>query len=88
MRPTRSSLVLSIMAACAVITLFAAGQNKKPVPATESSPPSSELPQPAQETLDYSMYGSIREEATANSHILEYASALTHGIGLRRAPLI
>jgi carboxypeptidase Q len=83
MRPTRVSLVLSITAVCSVLSLFAADQKKKtPVPA-EPAQPSYELPQPAQETLDYSMYVSIREEATAHSHIMEYASALTDGIGPR-----
>ncbi len=83
MRPTKVSLVLSLIAACAAITLFAADQNKKPSAAKESSQPSYEMPQPATETLDYSMYGSIREEATAHSHIMEYASALMDGIGPR-----
>jgi carboxypeptidase Q len=83
MRPTRVSLALSITAVCAALSLFAADQKKKtPVPA-EPAQPSYELPQPAQETLDYSMYVSIREEATAHSHIMEYASGLTDGIGPR-----
>jgi carboxypeptidase Q len=83
MRPTRVSLVLSMTAVCAALSLFAADQKKKtPVPA-EPAQPSYELPQPAQETLDYSMYVSIREEATVHSHIMEYASALTDGIGPR-----
>jgi carboxypeptidase Q len=82
MRP-KVSLTLSIIAACATITLFAADQNKKQVASTTSVAPSYELPQPATEALDYSMYGSIREEAIAHSHIMEYASALMDGIGPR-----
>jgi carboxypeptidase Q len=82
MRPTKVLLALSMIAACAAITLFAAGQNKKPAPATLAIP-SNELPQPATETLDLAMYGSIREEAIAHSHIMEYASALMDGIGPR-----
>ena len=83
MRPTRVSLALSITAACAAISLFAADQKKKTPPPPEPAQPSYEVPQPAQETLDYSMYVSMREEATAHSHIMEYASALTDGIGPR-----
>ena len=83
MRPTKVSLVLSILAACATLSLFAADQKKKTAPASEPAQPSYELPQPAQEDLDYSMYGSIRNEATAHSHIIEYASALMDGIGPR-----
>jgi len=83
MRPTRVSLARSITAVCAAISLFAADQKKRTPPSSEPAQPSYELPQPAQETLDYSMYVSIREEATAHSHIMEYASALTDGIGPR-----
>ena len=82
MRPTRVSLALSIIAVCAAISLFAGDQKKKTPPA-EPAQPSYELSQPAQETLDYSMYVNIREEATAHSHIMEYASALMDGIGPR-----
>jgi len=83
MRPTSVSLALSITAVCAAISLFATDQKKKTPPPPEPAQPSYELPQPAQETLDYSMYVSIREEATAHSHLMEYASALTDGIGPR-----
>ena len=82
MRRTRVSLALSIIAVCAAISLFAGDQKKKTPPA-EPVQPSYELPQPAQETLDYSMYVNIRDEATAHSHIMEYASALMDGIGPR-----
>ena len=82
MRPTRVSFALSIIAVCAAISLFAGDQKKKTPPA-EPAQPSYELPQPAQETLDYSMYVNIRDEATAHSHIMEYASALMDGIGPR-----
>ncbi len=83
MRPTKVSFVLAIMAVCVAITVFAADQNKKPSAAKEPAQPSYEMPQPAQEALDYSMYGGIREEATVHSHIMEYASALMDGIGPR-----
>jgi carboxypeptidase Q len=83
MRPTKVSLAFSSIAACAAITLFAADQNKKAAASVTSTTPSYELPQPAVETLDYPMYGSIREEAIAHSHVMEFASALMDGIGPR-----
>ncbi len=83
MRPTKVSFVLSILAACAFLTLFAAAQSRESSPPTDSTQASYEPPQPAREILDYSMYDNIREEATAHSHIMEYASALTDGIGPR-----
>ena len=42
-----------------------------------------EQPQPAQENIDYAMYGRIREEGLQHSHIMEYASALADDIGPR-----
>ena len=89
MRPTSVSLVLSITAVCAAISPFAADQKKKAPPPPEPAQPSYVLPQPAQETLDSSMYVSIREEATAHSHLMEYASGigprLTGSPNLKRA---
>jgi hypothetical protein len=41
------------------------------------------MPQPEKESLDLAMYQSIREEALAHSHIMEYASGLMDGIGPR-----
>src|SRR5271156_2191922 len=49
----------------------------------ESGTPSYELPQPAKETLDYTMYQRIRDEGLGHSHVMEYASALMDGIGSR-----
>jgi carboxypeptidase Q len=83
MRSPKVSLAFLLLAAVAAISLFAADQKKKPAPAAEPAAPSYGMPQPAQETLDYSMYGSIREEATTHSHIMEYASALMDDIGPR-----
>ena len=40
-------------------------------------------PQPEHENLDLQMYQRIREEGLYHSHIMEYASALTDGIGPR-----
>ena len=54
-------------------------KNKTNAPAR----PSYDLPQPANETLDYNMYQAIRNEGLAHSHVMEYASALMDGIGPR-----
>lgn len=40
-------------------------------------------PQPATETLDLSMYARIREEGLKHSHVMQFAGALTDGIGPR-----
>jgi carboxypeptidase Q len=64
------------------LPLLATAQNKKDA-AKEVSRPSYESPQPATESLDLAMYQSIREEAIAHTHVMEYASGLTDGIGPR-----
>src|SRR5215471_10341873 len=75
-----------------VLTLFAvttlalsvfAAQKEKKATAKEPERPSYELPQPEKETLDYEMYGRIRNEALTHSKVMEYASALMDGIGPR-----
>src|SRR5215470_13020593 len=75
-----------------VLTLFAvttlalsvfAAQKEKKATAKEPERPSYELPQPDKETLDYEMYGRIRNEALTHSKVMEYASALMDGIGPR-----
>jgi Peptidase family M28 len=42
-----------------------------------------EQPQPARETIDYTMYDRIRDEGLHHSHVMEFASALMDGIGPR-----
>jgi carboxypeptidase Q len=49
----------------------------------DASKPSYELPQPATETLDLTMYQRIRDEGLQHSHVMEYASGLMDGIGPR-----
>jgi len=77
-------LVVGVM--LAGVSAVALGQKAKkddkktPPPAAE---PSYEMAQPAVESLDLTMYQSIREEATKHSHIMEYASGLMDGIGPR-----
>jgi hypothetical protein len=51
--------------------------------AAASTTNSCEAPQPDRETLDLGMYQRIRDEGLYHSHIMEYASALTDGIGPR-----
>jgi hypothetical protein len=65
------------------LSTFAAEKDKKQAATKEPAKPSYELPQPQTETLDYAMYVSIRAEALGHSHVMEYASALTDGIGPR-----
>jgi carboxypeptidase Q len=62
------------------LSLSAADKNKA---ATDTDKPSYELPQPARENLDYTMYQRIREEGLAHSHVMDFASALMDGIGPR-----
>jgi hypothetical protein len=40
-------------------------------------------PQPAQETIDLTMYAKIREEGLKHSHVMDFAHALSDGIGPR-----
>jgi peptidase M28-like protein len=60
-----------------------AADKKKNASLAETSRPSYELPQPAKENIDYSMYQQIREEGLKHSHVMEYGSALMDGIGPR-----
>jgi carboxypeptidase Q len=60
-----------------------AGEKDKKAAVKEAPKFSYEMPQPERETLDLTMYESIREEATKHSHIMEYASGLMDGIGPR-----
>src|SRR5580692_5859006 len=50
---------------------------------TATAAPSYELPQPEKESLDLNMYQQIRVEALMHSHVMDYASGLTDGIGPR-----
>jgi len=78
-----SSVVLAVLIATFSLSP-AAAQKEKREPATREPPkPSYELPPPEKETLDYTAYDQIRQEALAHSHVMEYASALMDGIGPR-----
>jgi carboxypeptidase Q len=65
------------------LPLSAADKNKTNANSPDASRPSYELPQPAKESLDYTMYQRIRDEGLARSHVMEFASALMDGIGPR-----
>jgi carboxypeptidase Q len=67
----------------AALSLPAAEKKAKDTKSDDASKPSYEQPQPAVENLDLTMYQRIREEGLSHSHIMEFASALTDGIGPR-----
>ena len=82
--PTRK--FCGVIALCIVflaMPLLLTAQNKKPSAKAPPSSPSYESPQPTTESLDLSMYQSIREEALSHTHVMQYASALMDGIGPR-----
>ncbi len=71
-------------AAVAGLAIPSVAADKKPVkkePVAET--PSYYGPQPARENLDLTMYARIREEGFKHSHVMEFADALTNGIGPR-----
>src|ERR1700730_3199840 len=65
------------------LPISAADKNKSNTTSSDPNKPSYEAPQPQRENLDYSMYQRIRDEAIGHSHVMEYASGLTDGIGGR-----
>jgi hypothetical protein len=66
---------------CAAVNLYAA-EKPKPQPAPAATDPYAEV-QPATENIDLATYQRIREEGLNHSHVIEFASALTDGIGPR-----
>lgn len=62
---------------------LSAADKTKSTSANEATRPTYELPQPAKENIDYTMYARIRDEELKHSHIMEYASAMMDGIGPR-----
>jgi carboxypeptidase Q len=76
----RLVLASSLGFALSIPNVFGADEQKT----TAAEPTSSyDLPQPDHESPDLNMYQRIREEGLNHSHIMEYASALTDGIGPR-----
>ena len=81
--PSWKLLCLTLAALmCFGISVSAAEKKSKDAKAEEAKP-SYELPQPATENLDYTMYQLIRSEGLSHSHVMEFASALADGIGPR-----
>ena len=81
MRSNRLPVVIAVVF-CFAFSLSAADK-KKDAKADDAAKPSYEMPQPAAENLDLTMYQRIREEGLEHSHIMDYASGLTDGIGPR-----
>jgi carboxypeptidase Q len=76
-------VIAAVLLVSFTLPISAADKNKKNTNSSDADKPSYELPQPAKETLDLSMYQQIRIEGLAHSHVMEYASALMDGIGAR-----
>lgn len=70
-------------AAAATLTLPTLAADKKATKEPVAATPSYYGPQPATENLDLTMYARIREEGFMHSHVMEFADALTNGIGPR-----
>ncbi len=66
--------------AALLVTVFAVAADK---PRSAAAAPAAETAQPAVETLDLDMYQRIRVEGLTHSHVMEFASALSDGIGGR-----
>src|SRR5271154_2446131 len=62
---------------------FSADKKPKEATATAETTPSYYGPQPATENVDLTMYSRIRDEGFKHSHVMEFGSALTDGIGPR-----
>jgi len=80
--PSRSLSVIAVLL-CLTFSTSAADKKSKDAKPDDTAKPSYEMPQPATESLDYTMYQRIREEGLGHSHVMEYASGLMDGIGPR-----
>ncbi|MGO9125071.1 MAG: M20/M25/M40 family metallo-hydrolase [Terriglobales bacterium] len=78
-----SFIITALMVCVLSVFTIAADKKKSSASPAETTKPSFELPQPAKEDIDYSMYQQIRAEGLEHSHVMEYASALMDGIGPR-----
>jgi len=79
----KSVTTILVMVLSLAFSLYAADKKSKDSKAEDTAKPSYELPQPAAETLDYTMYQRIRDEGLSHSHVMDYASGLMDGIGPR-----
>ncbi|RXH58370.1 M20/M25/M40 family metallo-hydrolase [Granulicella sibirica] len=69
--------------ACLTLPTLLPAQKKSLDAKAEKKAESAYGPQPAQESLDLTMYQRIREEGLRHSHVMEFAGALNDGIGPR-----
>src|SRR5882757_7985710 len=69
-------------AALSCLTLSASAASH-PNQKKNAKPQQYNVPQPATETIDLTMYAKIREEGLKHSHVMQFAGALTDGIGPR-----
>src|SRR5579862_6973837 len=76
-------LAVTTVLLCFAFSLSAADKKNKDAKSDDASKPSYEMPQPAVENLDLTMYQRIREEGLEHSHVMEFASGLMDGIGPR-----
>jgi carboxypeptidase Q len=83
MRLNYRTLAMPAVLLCLAFSLSAADKKAKDTKGDDSAKTSYELSQPGVENLDLTMYQRIREEGLSHSHIMEFASALTDGIGPR-----
>ncbi len=81
MRYARTCFTTTIL--LLVLPFSIAAADKKKASPNPAETPSYELPQPAKENIDYTMYQRIRDEGLGHSHVMEFASALADGIGPR-----
>ena len=81
----RSAKTLLCTAAIASLALPSVAQKKadKAEAKAEKKAETYNGPQPAQENIDYSMYARIRAEGFTHSHVMQFAYALSDGIGPR-----
>lgn len=76
-------LLVAVILFCVTVSLSAGKKNNKDAKSEEAAKPSYEMPQPAVENLDLTMYQRIRDEGLQHSHVMELASGLMDGIGPR-----
>src|SRR5246500_5488893 len=81
--PSRKLSCLTLAALMCLGVSESAAEKKSKDAKAEDAKPSYELPQPATENLDYTMYQRMRSEGLSHSHVMEFASGLTDGIGPR-----
>ena len=79
---TRLVGVLAVLLFLTFSVSAADKKNKESKP-DDGAKPSFEMPQPATENLDLTIYQRIRDEGLQHSHVMEFASGLMDGIGPR-----